>query len=284
MMKEYINYHNRNQLTQFIIRLVINLSYKLNSNLFCLFWNLLFFFINNSVRIKALEDKSFLVRDSSNELIIGFKERFEFYMQSIEHRYNLLSQEYMLENINFSENDIVVDCGANIGEIYCLIKQINGKNYNFDYFGFEPSEFEFNILDKNSNNNVQEPLALFNQDTKKNFYLNRELADSSLIKNDKSNNIVEVNCVRLDSFIDIDKQIKLFKLEAEGSELDVLKGSKKILKNIEYVSADLGFEINNNTESSFIEVNQFLIKNGFELIKSHKRWVFLYKNKNSTNT
>ena len=91
----------------------------------------------------------------------------------------------MLENINFSENDIVVDCGANIGEIYCLIKQINGKNYNFDYFGFEPSEFEFNILDKNSNNNVQEPLALFNQDTKKNFYLNRELADSSLIKNDK---------------------------------------------------------------------------------------------------
>jgi hypothetical protein len=91
-------------------------------------------------------------------------------------------------------------------------------------------------------------------------------------------------CVRLDSFIDVDKKIKLLKLEAEGSELDVLKGATKILQNIEYISADLGFEINNNTESSFIEVNQFLIKNGFELIKSHKRWVFLYKNKNSTNT
>ena len=283
MMKEYIDYHNRNQLTQFIIRLVINLSYKFNSKVFCLFWNSLFFFINNSVRIKVFEDKSFLVRDSSNELIIGFKERFEFYMQSIEHRYKLLSEEYMLDEINFYENDIIVDCGANIGEIYSLIKQINGKNYNFHYFGFEPSKFEFNILNKNSNNNVEQPLALFNKDTKKNFYLNGELADSSLIKNDKSSNIVKVYCVRLDSFIDVDKKIKLLKLEAEGSELDVLKGATKILQNIEYISADLGFEINNNTESSFIEVNQFLIKNGFELMKSHKRWVFLYKNKNSTN-
>lgn len=283
-MKEYIDFHNKSLYFQSLIRIIINFSYKLNDNIFCLFWNFILFCINNSVRIKKLNDNSFLVTDSSNEIIIAYKERFEYYMQSINHRYSQLIDEYMLDEINIQMNDIVIDCGANIGEIYNSVMFHRGGDFKFSYYGFEPSKYEFLILDKNTNNLVDRPCALFKENIFKTFYLKGELADSSLIKSKEFNKSTNVECIRLDTFFEEDRTIKLLKLEAEGSELDVLIGSSKILPNINYISADLGFELEDNTENTLIEVNEFLINNGFELINSHKRWVFLYKNTKFRNT
>ena len=49
-------------------------------------------------------------------------------------------------------------------------------------------------------------------------------------------------------------QIKLLKLEAEGAELQVLYGCKNILNKIEYISADIGFELEQGTKSNKKEV------------------------------
>lgn len=282
-MNEYIDFHSRNLFVQTVIRVVINFSNKLNHRLFCLFWNTLLFLIRNSVRISINDKDSFLIQDSSSQLIIGYKKRFEYYMQSINHRYDQLIDEYMLSEIEFENDDIVIDCGANIGEIYNALKHNNSKEYSFSYYAFEPSKYEFSILNQNSKNLVEKPYALYSENTLKTFYLNGELADSSLEKSKESLDSIEVECIRLDSYFDNNENIKLLKLEAEGSELDVLHGAKKILKNINYITADLGFELESNTKNNLIEVNELLINNGFELIRSHKRWVFLYKNIKLTN-
>ena len=64
----------------------------------------------------------------------------------------------------------------------------------------------------------------------------------------------------------LEKKIKLLKLEAEGAEIEVILGAKNILKNIEYISADLGYERGKLEKSTLIPVTNFLLKNNYELV------------------
>ena len=58
-------------------------------------------------------------------------------------------------------------------------------------------------------------------------------------------------------------------LEAEGFELDVLKGAQNSLRKIKFITADLGFELQGNTVRSFEEVDRFLSKNNFKRLFQH---------------
>ena len=62
-----------------------------------------------------------------------------------------------------------------------------------------------------------------------------------------------------DNFFSYDKKIIYLKPE-------ILKGSKKILRKIEYISADEGFERGLKEESTLPKVCNLLINNSFELI------------------
>ena len=56
----------------------------------------------------------------------------------------------MLDKIEFNSGDTVVDCGANVGELYQGLK--NNIN-NLNYIGFEPDPIVFRCLEKNVNSN-----------------------------------------------------------------------------------------------------------------------------------
>ena len=82
----------------------------------------------------------------------------------------------------------------------------------------------------------------------------------------------------LDS-LDIDNQIKLFKVEAEGHEPEVLNGSVKTLKKTEFVSVDFGFERGVEQANTIEAVNEILTNNGFILKNISKyRMIGLYQN------
>ena len=84
--------------------------------------------------------------------------------------------------------------------------------------------------------------------------------------------------MRLDSILELKgKKIKLLKLEAEGAELEVLIGCENILMNIEYISADLGFELDQGTRSNEAEVTEFLLSHNFTKIASNPRHINLFK-------
>lgn len=218
--------------------------------------------------------KFYLLINSNQKFYILEKKRLNFYVKGFDERIKILNNDYMLNEINFEFADNIIDCGANIGEFrYCFDNTIN-------YFAFEPSINEFQILEFNLKNEKKlNNFGLWSKSDKINFYIKSETADSSfeLINNYQS--IQKVKVRRLDEVISSDIKIKLLKLEAEGSEYEVIKGAEKILNNIKYISADLGYEKGLNQESSFNEVSSYLKKKGFKIIKSnYKRMVFLFLN------
>ena len=57
-------------------------------------------------------------------------------------------------------------------------------------------------------------------------------------------------------------------------------GCGNLLNQIEYISADLGFERGKKQESTFLSVTNFLLKNNFELVEVNLiRITALFKNK-----
>ena len=70
------------------------------------------------------------------------------------------------------------------------------------------------------------------------FYVNEEEADSSLVKPSNYTHHIDIKTTTLTHYIKVNKikRIKLFKLEAEGFEPEILEGSTKILHNRLYRS------------------------------------------------
>lgn len=185
-----------------------------------------------------------------------------------------LGKSYFLDNIDFNSGDVILDCGANVGDLYHYFKV---NNYNINYIGIEPSPIEYNCLSNNIDDNVSYNVGLWKEKDLLKFYVFSQGADSSLIEPPLYDEIIEVETIRLDELIT--QKIKLFKLEAEGAEPEVLEGAKDLLHNIEYISADLGFERGKNKSSTFVEVTNYLLQNDFELEQiNYKRLTALFKN------
>ena len=65
---------------------------------------------------------------------------------------------------------------------------------------------------------------------------------------------------------EINEKIKLFKIDAEGNEPEVLMGATSLLKNTEYISVDFGDERGIEQKTTIVDVNNFLTENNFNLI------------------
>lgn len=186
----------------------------------------------------------------------------------------------MLDLINFSEKDVVVDVGANTGDLYLYFKR---KNIQLRYLGIEPGRREFIALRSNVKGECLN-IGLGNEDGPLNFYYKPDTGDSSLVEMAGYKEIYTVEVKRLDTvFKDLFKNvqsIKLLKLEAEGFEPEILQGAVEILSNIEFISADLGFERGILQETTAPVVVNFLLENNFELISIyHTRTCILFRNK-----
>ena len=233
---------------------VINFYYKKNGRIY----------FDGSQYFKEINNKKFYY---PNNRILRIVNNEDLLIKNIR-------ASYCLDEIDFSNDDVIIDCGANVGELKLAIEAY-GKNIN--YFGFEPDEATFKCLSKNNSDNKNLfNKALSNKNEKNKFFLDTAGGNSSLVYFGKDN-FIEIDCVRLD-MMDIPKKIKLFKVEAEGFEPEVLYGAEKILKNIEYISVDFGSERGMDQKNTVIEVNSFLLNNNFKLYKfSNHRTVGLYK-------
>jgi len=189
-----------------------------------------------------------------------------------------LYETYCISKVDIQDNDIVIDCGSNIGELYYSFLIYNQKVI---YYAFEPELRTYECLNMNLNTKKNVNLynfALSNKSKKTTIYIDREGANSSL-SNFGSSELKEVESKRLDDF-KIDN-VKLFKVEAEGHELEVLQGSTKILTRTKFVSIDYGPEKGAEQVSTMPEVIDFMYKNNFTLVSTSKyRQIGLFKNNN----
>tara|TARA_X000001036_G_C20551390_1_gene754535 strand:- start:74 stop:799 length:726 start_codon:yes stop_codon:yes gene_type:complete len=220
--------------------------------------------------------KTFIKQHKDNEIHYPNKTRILGSM--VNHTYELdnLLYSYGLENFKINKSDLIIDCGANVGNLYLSIYRFI---QTFNYIAFEPDPKVFKCLELNLDkfNNVElYRVGLSSENKNKKFYINDDTGDSSL--EEFSTNIsTEINTKKLDSFKY--EEVKLLKIDAEGHELEVLLGAKSTLSNIEYIAVDMGAEKGNDNKNTVSSVTNFLIRQNFELVNFNEtRTTGLFKN------
>ena len=267
-----LNKLNNFQKVKLIIKgKLIGLIFRIKSeNVFCLLMNLLhgrdgkIYFENNYYIKKTRDRKVFYPNRRISNIFIDYKLHIEKFFKT-----------YCLDEINFQENDLVIDCGANIGELYLAFDE---KKIKISYIAFEPDKKAFNSLEKNTKNANQQlyNLALSDKNEKRNLYTDTDGGNTSLSEFE-STSIEEIETKTLDSFNF--KNIKLLKIDAEGHEPEVLTGLTETLKNVEYIAIDHSDERGFNQEKTTVEVFDFLYKNNFQVVAvSPYREISLFKN------
>ena len=246
---------------------------SLHGKLFCFAMNL-FFKTDGKIYFK----QNLYNKKLSNNLEFSYPtKRIDRVIVDHESHFEKLFNSYCLNYIQFNPNDTVIDCGANVGELFV---SFDLKNIDINYIGFEPDPYVFSVLKKNLKDYdvLIQDIALSDSNIQMPLYLNTEGADSSLIYFG-TNEKVTVDSKTIDSFNF--KNVKLLKIEAEGGEIEVLKGSKKSLKNIEFIAVDYGPERGESKENTSVEIINFLYKNQFNLVHVSKyREIGLFKNLN----
>jgi len=188
-------------------------------------------------------------------------------------RLSELAQKYSLDTFDVADGDVVIDVGANIGEVGMYYALVKGREV--DYHAFEPMRKERQCCELNNPGAKVYPQALWKENGKVTFYQERGgRDDSSLIEPVRYDSKAEVETLTLESFCEqqgIDK-IKVLKLEAEGAEPEVLMGAQGVLERIEYIAADLGPERGMDMAHTVPEFANFLYENGFKMTgMRHKR-------------
>ena len=190
-----------------------------------------------------------------------------------------------LRNLNI---DKIIDVGAHKGEF--LEKMLKIEKVN-SFYAFEPQKDIFDILNQKFSKNNKITLlnyALDKEITNKNLQINKFSMTSSLAEiNEKSlylklknfltrskSNFVdeyEVQTNTIDNvFKDVNLEKTLLKIDVEGFEINVIKGSKIKLKEIPYILIENQFG-NHYKNSNFNDIKDVLLKYNF--VES-KKFVF----------
>lgn len=146
-----------------------------------------------------------------------------------------------------SENSVVIDCGANVGDISLLFAKTKAK-----VFAFEPDPLAFQVLKQRTKgfSNItcfQKAVGTANGTTKMFFHKERAQNDhktysvSSSIIGEKANidtgNYIKIEIIDLTEFIDsLDTRVALIKMDVEGAETEILE---KIIEQETYKKVDL---------------------------------------------
>jgi len=244
-----------------------------SGTLFCMLINFLF---SKDANIKF--ENNLYSKKINNEIEIFYpNKRITRVINAENFIFQNIYDAYCLDKVNFKTDDLIIDCGANVGELNISLKL---RGLNVRYFGIEPDKSTFECLLKNklSEGAKFKNIALSNSNGNEKLFLDNLGGNSSIIffGNDEYD-LVETKT--LDSF-NISEKIKLFKIEAEGYEPEVLEGSNKTLKLVEFVTIDFGSERGEKQENTVVQSNNILTSNGFELVDfSNIRTIGLYKNK-----
>ncbi|MBJ13589.1 MAG: hypothetical protein CMG62_11040 [Candidatus Marinimicrobia bacterium] len=159
---------------------------------------------------------------------------------------------------------IIFDVGAYKGEWTKMCSKIFP---NCQYFLFEPQK-ELNLLLENPlpKNITYENILLGKKDNKKvNFYENE--TSSSVLKFGNHNNPTFKKTMSLDTFVKNQNipDIDILKIDVQGYELEVLKGSLLSLETIQFLIVEVSFlEIYDNAPLAN-EIIQFLNTQNFQI-------------------
>ena len=249
---------------------------KAPRNLFLLAMNIRSFFRADLLQFTYDSDSGFFrVAEPSTGLerfFLNKKRGAWLYSRGLRRRAEFLQSSYCLESVEFVDGDVVVDCGANVGD---LLLSIGSRIDKSDYIAFEPNLEDFMVLSRNEPLAESHNLALGAAKGKMKLYQQTSRGDSTLIRPESFSSVVEVDVITLDDFVESRAitKIKLLKVEAEGFEPEVLSGALKSLAMCEYVAVDGGPERGPERTATFPELTNLLTGRGFELVGVYGPWL-----------
>lgn len=198
---------------------------------------------------------------------------FWLYRNGIQAHGKFLFSSYCLNYMHFREGDVIIDCGANSGDLTIELKKRAPK---VRYIGVEPNPEDFKILKKNVDLEFSECVnrALGEKNEMLNFYVCTEKGDSSLVEPPFYTETIDVEVIRLNDLCNElgIKKIKLLKLEAEGYEPEILNGAAGVLNSIEYVAVDGGYERGKDNKQTLTWATNFLLKHNFKMVDIYFPW------------
>jgi len=227
----------------------------------------------------TVEDGEFVVHDGQQSLCIAPQERVQLYKKGLAHRFNRLALEYVLNDVPVRSGDLVVDIGANIGEVGLMLAQ----RYGCRVIAIEPEVEEFRCLTRNLSSIKAHciNLPLWSSVTELQFYSKNDTGDSSLFEIENPTGVRVVRASTLKDVLDQSgaQRVRLVKLEAEGAEPEILDGADDWLERIDYLTADVGPERGMSQQYTAVPVIARMQAAGFELLQvSSPRLVCLFRN------
>lgn len=182
------------------------------------------------------------------------------YQKGLVDRSFTLCQSYGIDKISFKANDIIIDIGANYGDLGIYLRQFGVKMY-----GIDPDNEAFLALKENNYYKIYN-CACSNKVGISKLYLNSQHADSSLISTNSNQNYAKVETNTIDNLFKEKGKIKLIKIEAEGFEPEIIKGSLSVLKKTEFICVDGGPERGPDKRQTIEEISNILFENNFQII------------------
>jgi FkbM family methyltransferase len=201
--------------------------------------------------------------------------------------FNKKSKKFFYQSL-FSKNPTIIDVGANKGQTIDFFKKIFPK---VKIYAFEPSKtFEFLKKKYFKNKNIKlSSFAIDKKSSKKIFYyhtfksnntsglsgfykINKNSKDHIRINTSARNEVLKnsnhsylVDCVSLDDFFKKNKRVDLLKIDTQGNELNVLKGSKKLLKNVKFIKLEIMLYDYYEKNYFFSDIELFLKRFNFKI-------------------
>ncbi len=273
MLKQHIYF------ARIILRKLQN---KVSANHACVIQNYLQILLRRQTRYGYDKEKIlFFAMEDKNIHFFNEKLRgFSLYEKGLEERANKIYNSYLLDKVTFMHSDIIVDCGANYGDLYLALKRTISSG---NYYSFEPGIKEFQSIELNAPKSHNFNLGLSNFCGETDFYMCSLSADSSIIKPKNYDTINKINTITLDYFMQEQKiqTVKLFKLEAEGLEPEILEGAENFIPICKFIAVDGGYERGEEQSETLSSIINKLTIRDFEVMGINLRMGrALFKNRN----
>ena len=175
------------------------------------------------------------------------------------------------------KNPIIIDVGANEGQ---SIKRFSLIFNNCVIHSFEPITrcFDQMVKDFPDKRFIKNNYALSDKNTNKIFFINKHSVTSSFnrinknyvkLYENKTKDNIKVKTLTLDTYIDVNKikKIDILKIDTQGHELNVLKGSEKSLKKnmINFIEVEIILCDYYVKKINLYEIDRIMSENNFEI-------------------
>ena len=194
---------------------------------------------------------------------------YKAYLKGVAPLFELTDLVQKIDNAN-----TLIDIGSNKGQFSLIARKFFP---GIKIYSFEPQLDELNIQKKilGDHNINYYNLALGSEEKILNLYITKRRDSSSLLEpnyqiNKKkiysTSEIIKTKVKKLDNIISTNGIIRplILKLDVQGYELEVLKGSINLLKYIDYIITEISFIKIYNNQVSKKELTNFLLSNNFK--------------------